>query len=43
MQLLQEHDLAEGPLRVRGVLKGVEALLERDNLSGLLVDRLKGP
>ena len=40
-QPLQVHDLAEGALRVGGVLEGVEDLLEGDRLLVLLVDRLE--
>mmetsp|Transcript_69371 Transcript_69371/g.187542 ORF Transcript_69371/g.187542 Transcript_69371/m.187542 type:complete len:334 (-) Transcript_69371:17-1018(-) len=40
VQLLQEHNLPESPLRVRGILEGVEALLQGHHLVGLLVDRL---
>ena len=39
-QLLQENDLAEGPLRIRSILESVEVLLERDNLFGSFIDGL---
>ena len=39
LHLLQEHDLAKGPLRVGSVLEGVEDLLQRDNLLCPLVHR----
>lgn len=35
VQLLQEHDLTEGTLRIGGVLKGIEDLLQRDDLEVL--------
>ena len=35
--LLQEHHLAEGPLRIRRVLERIKDLLERDDVLGLLV------
>jgi len=39
-QLLQEDDLAEGALSIRGVLESVEVLFERDDFLGALVNRL---
>jgi hypothetical protein len=39
-QLLQEDDFSESSLCVRCVLKGIEILLERDNVLRLLVDGL---
>ena len=32
LHLLQEHDLAEGALRVSGILEGVEDFLQRDDV-----------
>lgn len=47
VQLLEEHDLSQGEsylaesaLGVRGVMKGIEHLLEGDHLFGLFVDCL---
>ena len=39
-KLLEEDDLAESPLSIRGVLEGVKVLLESDNFLGPLVDGL---
>lgn len=39
-QFLQEDNLAEGALCVRGVLEGVEVLLESDDFLCAFVDRL---
>mmetsp|Transcript_35640 Transcript_35640/g.57417 ORF Transcript_35640/g.57417 Transcript_35640/m.57417 type:complete len:443 (+) Transcript_35640:359-1687(+) len=38
VEFLQEHDLAESSLRIGGVLEGVEALLQGNNLASLFVD-----
>ena len=40
MQLLQEHDLPEGPLGISGILEGIKDLLEGHCLPSLLVDSL---
>ncbi|GIX62733.1 uncharacterized protein BcabD6B2_21680 [Babesia caballi] len=39
-QVMQEHNLPVGPLRIRGVPKSVEYFLQRYHLLGLLVDHL---
>lgn len=40
IQLLQKDDLAEGPLRIGGILESVEVLLQGDDLLGPLVNGL---
>lgn len=39
-QLLQEDDLSEGSLRIRGVLECIEVFLESDDLLSSFVDSL---
>ena len=39
-KFLEEDNLTESPLSIRGVLEGVEVLLESDNLLGSLVNGL---
>jgi hypothetical protein len=39
VEFLKKHNLAEGSLRISGILKCIKALLQRHNRMGFLVNR----
>ena len=38
IQLLQKHNLSEGPLGISGILEGIEILLQSNNFLGSFID-----